>query len=155
MVDEHGMMKGKLLPTAQESAVELLAAARIKLEGMRKLLDVSSAITSSHPSQVAQSALKEIIRILHCDRAYVYLEDTRSNEIIVHSSVNSGLADRIPFDNSFKYGLPGSAIDSDSIINLDDPYGDSRFDKRCERQRNKKHKKQPSKIPPPPPKEKK
>ena len=131
MVDEHGIMKGKKLTTAPESAVELLAAARVKLEGMRKLLDVSATLASLDSMEVAQGALNEIVQILNCDRSSVFLEDLVSKEIITFSSIGKHPV-RVPFNDSFRYGLPGSAMDTDSIVNLIDPYGDSRFDKRCD-----------------------
>jgi hypothetical protein len=117
----------------QDSTSELLAASRIKLGGMHQLLEASTALTSLDSNIIAQNILHEIIRILHCDRSSVYVCDNVSQEILVHSSISQERV-RVPHDDYFDNSLSGSTISTGGMINVDDPYGDERFDRASDRE---------------------
>eukprot|EP00596_Hydrurales_sp_CCMP1899_P002474 CAMPEP_0119045546 /NCGR_PEP_ID=MMETSP1177-20130426/40768_1 /TAXON_ID=2985 /ORGANISM="Ochromonas sp, Strain CCMP1899" /LENGTH=283 /DNA_ID=CAMNT_0007017521 /DNA_START=178 /DNA_END=1029 /DNA_ORIENTATION=+ len=53
--------------------------------------------------------------------------------MLVHSS-NSRERERVPHDDYFDNSLSGSTISTGCMINIDDPYGDERFDRASDRE---------------------
>ena len=125
-VDENGIIHGENIPSATFSVSEELALLKIKMEGALTIIRTSVALSVLDKHAIAKSALPHITRILHCDRSIVYIYDPVTNEMIIHASADSeGRTSRIPRD---VYDIPGSAISSREMVNIEDAYSDSRFD---------------------------
>ena len=83
LVDEHGIIHGKNLDSAQASSSELMIALKKKVDGMQKLLDASSTIATLDPLQATDNIVTETCRILNCDRATIFTIDFITQELIL------------------------------------------------------------------------
>ena len=125
-VDENGIIHGENIPNATFSVSEELALLKIKMEGAQTIIRTSVALSVLDKHEIAQSALPHITRILNCDRSVIHIYDPVTNEMIIHASaVSEGRTNRIPRD---VFDIPGSAISSREMVNIEDAYSDSRFD---------------------------
>ena len=83
LVDEHGVIQGKTLQTAQQSMSEQVTELRRKVDGMQKLLDASSTIATLDPLQATDNIVGETCRILDCDRATIFTVDDITQELVL------------------------------------------------------------------------
>eukprot|EP01038_Epipyxis_sp_PR26KG_P008567 gene8567-11577_t len=122
LVDEHGVIQGKVLQTAQQTLPEQITELRRKVDGMQKLLDASSTIATLDPLQATDNIVTETCRILNCDRATIFTIDSITQELVL--SVAEGAKDiRIPIGQ----GIAGTVALTGETINIVDAYSDSRF----------------------------
>lgn len=83
LVDEHGIIQGKTLETAQQSMPEQIIELRRKADGMQKLLDASSTIATLDPLQATDNIVTETCRILSCDRSTIFIVDHITKELVL------------------------------------------------------------------------
>lgn len=108
LVDEHGIIQGKTLETAQQSLPEQITELRRKVDGMQKLLDASSTIATLDPLQATDNIVAETCRILNCDRATIFTIDNITQELVL--TVAEGARNiRVPI---------GQVICFNEVINL-------------------------------------
>lgn len=131
-VDENGIIHGENIPSATVSVSEELALLKIKMDGVQTLLHNSAALSVLNVDEIARSALPLAISILHCDRSMVYIYDPITNEMIVYaSSAENNQTRRVPRD---EHDIVGSAISGREVVNIEDVYSDSRFDKTADKE---------------------
>mmetsp|Transcript_2017 Transcript_2017/g.3172 ORF Transcript_2017/g.3172 Transcript_2017/m.3172 type:complete len:485 (-) Transcript_2017:186-1640(-) len=122
LVDEHGVIKGKTLETAEASLPEQVTELKRKVTGMEKLLDASSTIATLDPHQATDNIVAETCRILNCDRATIFTVDKITNELVL--SVAEGAKNiRVPIGT----GIAGTVAATGETINIVDAYSDPRF----------------------------
>jgi putative methionine-R-sulfoxide reductase with GAF domain len=125
LVDEHGVIQGKTLETAQTSLPEQVTELKRKVDGMQKLLDASSTIATLDPMQATDNIVSETCRILKCDRATIFTVDKVTQELVL--SVAEGAKNiRMPIGQ----GIAGTVAFTGETINIVDAYSDSRFSSR-------------------------
>lgn len=125
LVDEHGIIQGKKLETAQKSLPEQITELRRKIDGMQKLLDASSTIATLDPLQATENIVAETCRILNCDRATIFTVDKVTEELVL--TVAEGAKNiRIPVGQ----GIAGTVAATGETINIVDAYSDSRFNSK-------------------------
>jgi hypothetical protein len=83
LVDEHGIIQGKALETAQQSLPEQITELRRKVDGMQQLLDASTTIATLDPHQATDNIVAETCRILNCDRATIFTVDNITKELVL------------------------------------------------------------------------
>ena len=81
LVDEHGVIHGKSVETAQKTLPEQLEEMRRKVDAMEKLLDASRTIANLDPLQATSNIVNETCRILNCDRATIFTLDSAAQEL--------------------------------------------------------------------------
>jgi hypothetical protein len=125
LVDEHGIIQGKTLETAQQSLPEQVTELRRKVDGMQQLLDASSTIATLDPHQATDNIVAETCRILNCDRATIFTVDMITKELVL--CVAEGAKNiRVPIGQ----GIAGTVAATGETINIVDAYADSRFSSR-------------------------
>lgn len=122
MVDEYGVIHGKMVDESAQSLPEQLTEAKKKIEGMQKLLEASNTIATLDPLQATENVVQETCRILNCDRATIFVLDEASNELVL--CVAEGARNiRVPVGQ----GIAGTVAATDETINIVDAYSDPRF----------------------------
>lgn len=107
LVDEHGVIQGKKLETAQKSLPEQITELRRKIDGMQKLLDASSTIATLDPLQATENIVAETCRILSCDRATIFTVDRVTQELVL--TVAEGAKNiRVPIGQVSQSGIESS-----------------------------------------------
>ena len=128
LVDEHGVIQGKKLETAQKSLPEQITELRRKIDGMQKLLDASSTIATLDPLQATENIVAETCRILSCDRATIFTVDRVTQELVL--TVAEGAKNiRVPIGQ----GIAGTVAATGETINIVDAYSDSRFNSNADK----------------------
>lgn len=122
LVDEHGIIHGKSVETAQQNLAEQVTELKRKNEAMQKLLDALTSIATLDPFQATENIISETRKILSCDRATIFTIDSLSNELVLH--VAEGARNiRIPVGQ----GIAGTVAATGETINIVDAYSDPRF----------------------------
>lgn len=122
LVDEHGVIHGKNVETAEQTVQEQLEDMRHRTRAMQKLLDASRTIASLDPSQATDNIVSETCRILNCDRATIFTLDNVTQELVL--SVAEGASNiRVPVGQ----GIAGAVAATGETINITDAYADPRF----------------------------
>ena len=122
LVDEHGIIHGKSVETAQQNLAEQVTELKRKNEAMQKRLDALSSIATLDPFQATENIISETRKILSCDRATIFTIDSLSNELVLH--VAEGARNiRIPVGQ----GIAGTVAATGETINIVDAYSDPRF----------------------------
>jgi len=122
LVDEHGIIQGKTLESAQASLPEQLTEMKRMVVGMNKLMDAASTIATLDPHQATDNIVAETCRILNCDRATIFTVDMITSELVL--SVAEGAKNiRVPIG----HGIAGTVAATGETINIVDAYSDSRF----------------------------
>lgn len=125
LVDEHGVIQGKTLETAQKTLPEQVTELKRKVDGMQKLLDASSTIATLDPMAATDNIVAETCRILKCDRATIFTVDKVTQELVL--TVAEGAKNiRMPIGQ----GIAGTVAFTGETINIVDAYSDSRFSSR-------------------------
>jgi hypothetical protein len=83
LVDEHGIIQGKTLESAQASLPEQLTEMKRMVVGMNKLMDAASTIATLDPHQATDNIVAETCRILNCDRATIFTVDMITSELVL------------------------------------------------------------------------
>jgi superfamily I DNA and RNA helicase len=83
LVDEHGIIHGKTVESAQQSLSEQLTELRRKADGMQKLLDASKTIATLDPLEATENIVQETCRILDCDRSTIFILDSVTQELVL------------------------------------------------------------------------
>ena len=131
-VDENGVIHGENIPSATVSVAEELGLLKIKMYGVKTLLHSSAMLSVLNADEVARSALPLAINILRCDRSVVHIYDPVTNEMIVYSSsADDNKTKRFPRDD---HDIVGSTIAGQEVVNIEDAYSDSRFDKTVDKE---------------------
>jgi len=122
LVDEHGVIHGKTLETAEQSLAEQVIDLKRKVGGMQTLLDATTAIANLDPHQATENIIHETCQILNCERASIFTADRLTNELVL--SVAEGAKNiRVPIGQ----GIAGTVAATGETINIVDAYADSRF----------------------------
>ena len=129
LVDEHGIIHGKAVEKAPANLSEKVIELNKKVEGIQKLLDASTTISTLDPLQATENIISETCRILDCDRATIFTVDDYTKELKL--SVAEGATDiRIPIGQ----GIAGTVAQTGEIINISDAYSDPRFSSASDKQ---------------------
>jgi GAF domain-containing protein len=131
-VDEHGIIHGENIEPATASVSEHLAMLKVKMSAFQTLMNSAFNISKLDTAHVAHTTVREVVRILNCDRAVVYLVDNVTNELLVYSSFSTD--DTVHRVAREEYDLNASAMGDGEVINLADVYSDNRFDKNQDRE---------------------
>lgn len=127
LVDENGVIHGKVVPSAAQSLSEQVSELHKKIDGIQKLLDASRVMTTLDPMEAIQSIVSQSCRILNCDRATVLTVDTYTNELVLPIFDESYQDVRVPIGGGSIVGLV--ALNGETI-NISNAYSDPRFNSR-------------------------
>ena len=122
LVDEHGVIHGKVLEQASQSVPEQLQEMKTKTANMEKILEASKSISSLDPTEAANNITTSCCKILDCDRATMFTLDPIAQELLLW--VAEGAKNiRVPLGE----GIAGTVAATGETINIPDAYSDPRF----------------------------
>lgn len=109
--------------------LEKMAKAR---EKEMEFLDVVSDVTAEiELGALLQRVMVEVTRMLNADRATLFLNDTRSNELFSRVAMGEGLGEiRLPNN----VGIAGTVFQSKETVNIPHAYADLRFNPAFDKQ---------------------